>query len=86
MRDQVTQLTEPTEVYGEIQYRDQAETGHDLWTLSGRQSIALEQSEGDKQRLRSYLYDLIDRVQKVEQPVCTRKFFPCRGLKFSVAD
>lgn len=74
--EQVTEhleaLSKETVVHGEIQFRDQAETGYDLWTLSGRQSLALEEANGDKRRMLNYIKGYVANLKELE----ARK--PCR--------
>lgn len=81
VRGHVTQLAQPTVVEGDIQYRDQAVLGGDLWQLSGRQSLALERANGVVTSLTDYVLKLADRAEGAVAPPCGVLDFPCKRLK-----
>lgn len=73
------QLSQPTKVYGDIQHRDEAKTGWDLWTFSGRQGFALEEANGDKVRMRKYIADVAAKALELERVALCRWWqFGCK--------
>ncbi len=78
VKSHIETLTEPTKVEGEIEYRDQAETGRDLWNLSGRQTDAIDTGNGKLMRIRGYIEGLAHAVMSVEQPACKPWQVICR--------
>ena len=78
VNEHLAQLARPTKVEGPIQYRYQAKTGQDLWNLSGRQSDAVDQANGDKVRMQQYILDLSHAVQRQEAPTCHFWQVKCR--------
>ena len=67
-------LTEPREVAGPIQHREQAATNGELWLLSGRQEDALQLAEGDKRRARTFVLESLGAIEKARQAV-DRKWY-----------
>ena len=70
VNEHVAQLAKPTEVYGDIKYRDQARDGNELWTFAGRMTFAKEEADGDKERIRQYILDVSKKARAAEQPNC----------------
>ena len=75
----LTALSQPTKVYGDIQHRYEAKTGGDLWTFSGRQEFALDEANGDKERMLDYVRDVAAAAKQVELPPC--KWWQIKGAK-----
>lgn len=74
----VKALTEPNEVQGPIQHREQAETNGDLWVLSGRQDDVIDLEHDDKRRLRQFIAEAVAAIERGRQPECRWWQFGCK--------
>lgn len=71
VNEHLDQLAQPTKVYGEIQFRDEAKDGEALWTFSGRQGFALDEANGDKVRMKTYVADISKKVLELDREPCS---------------
>lgn len=74
----VRALTEPVEVEGKIKKRRDAETGEDLWNLSGRQDDALQKSNRRALRTYQFVDEALAAIEEARQGACSRWNVLCR--------
>ena len=74
----VKHLTEKRRVEGSIQHRDEAETNGQLWNYAGRLEDKSELDDGDKDRLRSFIDEALDAIQRSRQAPCHPLNLACR--------